>query len=119
MPGDGHDPPAVGHDDVLALSRYVEANLFECSHGPEVRDPWYLRHALGLDFHFPQILLASQLPGDFEVFANRVLHVRQSLIFGGTLGPATWQAGAGDAVPFFGWHQCNWVLHSQTVAFRR
>ena len=53
VPWDGHNPPAVGHDDVLALPRYVEAHLFERLNGPKVRDPGYLRHALGWDLHFP------------------------------------------------------------------
>ena len=29
VPWDGHDPPAVGHDDVLALPGVVEPSLFE------------------------------------------------------------------------------------------
>jgi hypothetical protein len=75
VPWNSHNPPAIGHDDVLALPGHVEAKSFERPNGAEVRDPWYLRHALGWDLHFPQILLAGELLGDFDVFANRVLDV--------------------------------------------
>lgn len=100
VPWNGHNPPSVGHDDVLALS------------GDKVRDPWYLRHALRRDLHFPQILLTGQLPGDFEVFANGILNICQSLLFRGALRPAPGQSGARDAVPLFGRHQSNWVPHT-------
>jgi hypothetical protein len=109
--GDGQDPPAVGHDDVLALPGDVEPSLLERPHGPKVTDPGYLRHALRRDFYFPQILLTGQLFGDFEVFANRVLNVRQSFLFSGALRPAPGEAGTIDAVALVGWHQRNWVLH--------
>lgn len=79
---------------------------------PKVRDPGYLRHPLRRDFHFPQILLTGQLPGDFDVFADRLLDVCQSLRFSGALRPAAGQAGTRNAVPLFGWHQSNWVLHT-------
>ena len=82
---DGHNPPAVGHDNVFALPRHVEANLFERPNSPEVRYSGYLRHALDCDLHFSQILLTGQLSRDFDVFANRVLNVRQSLLFSGAL----------------------------------
>jgi hypothetical protein len=107
VPWDGHYPPAVGHHDVLTLPRYVEANLFDCANGPEVRDPGYLRYALGGDLHFPHILLTGQLSSDFDVFANRALNVRQSLVFSGALRPASGETRAGDAVPLFGCHQSN------------
>ena len=71
-----------------------------------------VRHALRRDLHFPQILLTGQLPGDFEVFANGILDVRQSLFFSGALRPAPGQTGARDAVPLFGRHQSNWVPHT-------
>lgn len=97
---------------MLALPGHVEANLFERPDGTEVRDPWYLRHALGRDLDFPQILLTGELFGDFDVFANGVLNVCQSLVFRGTLRPAPGETRARDAVPLFGWHQSNWVLHT-------
>ena len=65
VPGNGHNPPSVGHDDVLALPGNVEAGLFEGFDCPKVRDTGYLRHALRRDLHFPQILLTGQLLGDF------------------------------------------------------
>jgi hypothetical protein len=39
MPWDGHDPPAVGHDDVLALPRDLKANLLKRPNSPKVGDP--------------------------------------------------------------------------------
>ena len=80
---------------MLALPGHVEANLYERPDGTEVRDPRYLRHALDRDLDFPQILLTGELFGDFDVFANGVLNVCQSLVFRGTLRPAPvlFQAG--------------------------
>ena len=107
MPWDGHDPPAVGHDDVLALPRDLKAGLLKRPNSPKVGDPRYLRHALRRDFHFPQVLPAGQFLGDFEVFANRVLNVRQSFFFSGALRPAAGKAKARNAVSLLGWHQSN------------
>ena len=73
--------------------------------------------ALCGDLHFPQIL-TGQLSGDFKVFPDRILNVRQGLLFRDALGPAPRETRAGDAVSFLGWHQSNWVLHTSTVAFR-
>jgi len=96
----------------FALPGDVEPSLRKRPHGPKVRDdPGYLRHALRQDFYFPQILLTGQLFGDVEVFANRVLNVRQSFLFSGALRPAPGEARAIDAVALVGWHQRNWVLH--------
>lgn len=112
VPWNGHNPPSVGHDDVLALSGYMEAGLFQGRDRPKVRAPWYLRRALRRDLHFPQILLTGQLSGDFEVFANGIPNICQSLLFRGALRPAPGQSGARDAVPLFGRHQSNWVPHT-------
>ena len=106
------DPPSIRHDDVLALLGDPESSFFECPDGAKVRDSRYLRHWLCRDFHFPQILLPCELPGDFEVFPNCVLDVRQSLRFGGALRPAPGKARARDAVSLFGSDQSHWVLHS-------
>jgi len=107
MPWDGHDPPAVGHDDVLALSRDLKASLFKRSDSPKVGNPRYLRHALRRDFHFPQVLPARQFFSDFEVFANGVLNVRQRFLFRRALRPAPGETGARDAVPLFSSYQSN------------
>ena len=112
VPWNGHNPPSVGHDDVPALPGDMEAGLFQGLDRPKVRDPWYLRHALRRDLHFPQILLTGQLPGDFEVFANGILNIRQSLLFSGPLRPAPRQSGARDAVTLFGPYQSNWIPHT-------
>ncbi len=48
------NPPPAGHDDVLALPRYVKSSLFERSDSPEVGDSGYLWHELRRGFHFPQ-----------------------------------------------------------------
>ena len=112
MPPDGHDAPAVRHHDVLALPDYPKPSLFECPDGPKVKDARYLRYLLCRDFHFLQVLLTGKLLGDFEVFPNRVPDVGQSFLFGGTLRPAPREAGAGNAVAFFGCYQSHWVLHT-------
>jgi hypothetical protein len=112
VPWDSHDPPSIRHHDMLALPGDPEPNLFECPDGPKVRDSRYLRHPLCRNFHFPQVLLTGKFLGDFEVFPNRVLDVRQSFLFGGTLRPAPREARAGNAVPLFGWYQSHWVLHT-------
>jgi hypothetical protein len=112
VPGNRQNPPSVCHDDVLALSGDAEPRFFECPDSPEMRDSRYLRHVLCRNFHFPQILLAGKLFSDFEIFANGVLDVRQRLLFRCALRPAPWETGARNAEPPFGWHQCNWVLHT-------
>jgi len=112
VPRNRHNPTSVGHDDVPALPGDMEAGLFQGLDRPKVRNPWYLRHALRRDLHFPQILLTGQLPGDFEVFANGILNIRQGLLFSGALRPASGQSGARDAVPLIGRHQSDWVPHT-------
>jgi len=116
MPWDGHDAPAVGHDDVLALPRNLETGLLKRPNSPKVGYPAYLGHALRGDLHFPQVLPACQLLGNFEVFADRILDVGQSLLLRGALRPAPGQTGARDAVPLFGSHQSNWVLHTSNFS---
>ena len=53
VPWDGQNPPAVGHDDVFALPRYLEASLLKRLNSPEVRYPGNLGHALSWNLHFP------------------------------------------------------------------
>ena len=76
VPWDGQNPRSVCHDDVLALPGNAEPSPFECPNGPKVRDAGYLRHALRLDLHFPQILFTGELFSDVEVFTDCVLNVR-------------------------------------------
>jgi hypothetical protein len=64
MSWDGHDPPAVGHDDVLALPSDLKASLLKRLDSPEVGDSRYLCHTLRRDFHFPQVLPAGQFFSD-------------------------------------------------------
>jgi len=61
---------------------------------------------------FLQVLLARQLFGNRQVFANCVLNTRQSFFLSCALRPAPGQAGARDAVSLFGSHQGYWVLHA-------
>ncbi len=67
---------------------------------------------LGRDIHFPQILLARELFGNFEILANGVPDVGQGLFFRGALRPAPGESRAGHAVALFGPYQCDWVLHT-------
>ena len=59
------------------------------------------------DLYFPQIPLARKLSGGFQVFSNRVLNIRQSLFFRGSLRPAAGKPRARNAEPLIGGCQCN------------
>ena len=41
--GDGHDPQAIGHDDMFALTRDSKADFFESADGIKVIDTWDAR----------------------------------------------------------------------------
>ena len=110
--GNRYDASSIGHNDMLSLPGDPEFSFFERPDGAHVRDSGYLRHPLRRDFHLTQVLFASESLSDVDVFPNRVLDVRESFFFGGTLRPASREARARDAISLFSQLQSYWVLHT-------
>ena len=102
MPGNGHNSPAVRHDDVLSLPGNPEPSPHQSSDGSKVRNSGNLRNTLCRDFDFPQVLRARQVLRNFEVLADGVPNVLQGLLFSGALRPTSGKPRTGNTVPLFG-----------------
>jgi hypothetical protein len=82
--GDGHDPPTVGHDDVLTLPRNPKPGPLECPNGSEVIDTGYARHSLG-DLDLPNVGMLKELIANCQIFPDGVSGVLNGLGFRGAL----------------------------------
>lgn len=106
VPWNAKDSAAIGHNDVFALPDNLEPRFFE-----RLGNRRYCRHALCRDVHFPEIVAASQLFGDFEIRGDGVPDIGQCLFFGRILRPAPRETRAGDAVAILSLHQSDRVFH--------
>jgi hypothetical protein len=111
MAWDGEDPNAVGHDDVLALSKDSEPGSFESPHSLEVRDARIFPKTLDLDLDLADLEIAQQICRGLHVLVDGIFNVGQGFFFCGPLRPASRETGNGDAIALFGVVESDSVFH--------
>jgi hypothetical protein len=112
VPGNGHDPLTVAHDDVLALPHYAKTGFFERANGVKVIDAGIFGK-LNDYFNFPNVGTFELLVDHGEIVADCVADVFERFLLDGSLRPAAGQTGYRDAETFLGLVQRNAIFHGR------
>ncbi len=71
-----------GVHQMFSLPNNSKSTFLKSGNGSVMGYAGYLGHELARDFNFPQFLIARKFSGDFRVFANRILNIREGFFFG-------------------------------------
>jgi len=92
VPGNGDDPHAIGHHNVLALAGDTKSRLLQRPNRVEVANAWDLRHGSDRNLDLSDLRTLDERTRDLEVLADGLLDVCECFLLGIALGPAPGQA---------------------------